>query len=129
VSTLITGTGEHEVDASLRLTSAQLLAATEWELKPEGLCRGDSCVPTRSRPDLEAGGRVDLRVVADLLRRPLAIDDATGAAALGESAAARAEQLGDCRVDDLVLRDLAGNLVEWGTLGRKKKVLVTWASW
>ena len=123
MSTLITDTGEHEVDASLLLTGEQLVTATGWELKPQGLCRGDVCVPTA------AGERIDVRVVAELLGRPLAVDDDTGDAALGESAAARAEQLGDCRVDDLVLRDLAGNVVQWSALGRKKKVLVTWASW
>ena len=129
MTVLITDLGEHAVDAQLRLTPAELLASTGWELKPEGLCRGDICVSARHRADVLVDDRVDLRVVAELLQRPLAIDDATGHVALGESAAARGEQLSSCEVGDLEVRDFTGEPFAWRAIGRKKKVLVTWASW
>ena len=134
MATILTDEATFVVDAATRpgtvlLDAEDLVAVTGWELNDDGLCRGDVCVPTRSRPDVRVDGRVDLRVVSELLSRPLAIDDETGFAALGESAATRATQLADCRVDDLVLRDVDGNEFAWSQIGRKKKVLVTWASW
>ena len=131
---ILTGEDTHEVDAvarpaTLLLDPATLREVTGWELKPEGLCRDDVCVPTRSRPDVRVDGRVDLRVVAELLDRPLVIDADTAVAAIGESAATRAAQLAEGRLDDIVLQDLDGRSFSWPEIGRKKKVLVTWASW
>ena len=126
---LITDEGTFESDATMRLAAEQFTRATGWELKPEGLCRGDVCVVTHTRPDLRIGDRVDLRVAAELLNRPLAVDDVTGDAALGESAAARAEEYTARTLSDLVLHDVDGNKFEWKSVGRKKKVLSAWASW
>ena len=127
--TLITDEGTFDLDAKLQLTKQQFARATGWELKPEGLCRADVCVVTHGHPEVRVGDRVDLRVAVELLNRPLAVDDVTGDAALGESAAARADDYQHRTLDDLVLHDLEGNRFEWKAIGRKKKVLVTWASW
>jgi len=134
MATILTGDGTHEVDAvarraTLLLEPSALREVTGWELKPEGLCRDDVCVPTRSRPEMQVDGRVDLRVAADLLGRPLVIDADTAVAAIGESAATRAAQLAAGRIDDIVLHDVDGRRFSWPGIGRKKKVLVTWASW
>jgi hypothetical protein len=134
MATILTGDAAHEVDAgaapgTLLLDPANLEDLTGWELKPEGLCRGDICVPTRHRPDIEADGQIDLRVFADLLARPLAVDDETQTAAIGESPAHRESQLDEGALDGLVLRDADGEPFRWDSIGRKKKVLVTWASW
>jgi len=134
MATILTGEAEHEVDAvarpaTLLLDPAALHDVTGWELKPEGLCRHDVCVPTRGRPDVHVDGRLDLRVVAELLGRPLVIDPDTGVAVIGESAATRVAQLAAGRVDDIVLHDVDGRRFPWSAIGRKKKVLVTWASW
>jgi hypothetical protein len=102
-----------------------LARTTGWELKPEGLCRGEVCVPTHGHPEVSVDGRVDLRVVASLLRRPLALDEETGDAVLGDSE----QHVSYGRLDDLELRDRAGAPFEWRAIGRKKKVLVAWASW
>jgi hypothetical protein len=37
--------------------------------------------------------------------------------------------LRDANIRDLVLRDFDGNDVSWSSIGRKKKLLVAWASW
>jgi len=126
---LLTDEGAFDVDASLLVDEPTLADATGWDLKPEGLCRADVCVPTRAYPEVHVDGRIDLRVIAQLLDRPLAVDAKTGDAVLGESAAARAAALQDARIDDLVLNDFDGKPFSWSTIGRKKKVLVAWASW
>jgi hypothetical protein len=59
------------------------------------------------------------------LRRPLAFDDETGFAVMGRAI----EPAATGRVDDLELHDADGKPFGWRTLGRKKKVLVAWASW
>jgi hypothetical protein len=114
---------------TMHVTPEVLPDAIGWELKPQGLCRGDVCIPTRSRPDLLVDGRIDLAVVADVTARPFVVEAAAGVAVLGESATARAEQLATRHVDDFELRDAFGNPFRWSSLGRKKKVLVAWASW
>ena len=134
MATILTDDGTYEVEAvarpgTLLVPEGALPGLTGWQLNPEGLCRGDVCVPTRSRPELRVDDRIDLQVVAELLAQPLVVDDDTATAALGASSTVRAEQLADGRVDDLALRDVDGNAFAWAGIGRKKKVLVTWASW
>jgi hypothetical protein len=129
---IITDEGALEVnpDGGALLVDADALASvTGWKLEPQGLCRGDVCVPTRARPEIRVGDQVDARVFADLLRRPLAFDDDAGVGVLGESAATRAEQLASMRVDDFALADVDGRPFRWSSIGRRKKVLVAWASW
>src|SRR5690242_3534482 len=126
--TVITDDGTREVEGT-RVSPAELLEVTGWELKPEGLCRGDVCVPTRGRGDVEVDGGVDLAIVADLLGQPFVVDDEKSVAVIGTSVATRTQQLNDANVHDLVLRDFDGKDVAWSSIGRKKKVFVSWASW
>jgi hypothetical protein len=126
--TVITDDATREIE-STRVSPAELQELTGWELKPEGLCRGDVCVPTRGRPEVEVDGVVDLAVVADLLGQPFVVDDEKSVAVLGTSVATRTQQLRDANIRDLVLRDFDGNDVPWSSIGRKKKLLVAWASW
>jgi hypothetical protein len=104
-------------------------AATGWRLKPEGLCRGDVCVPVRAHPDVVVDGRIDAGKVAALLNRSVVVDARAGVVAYGPSAGAVAEQLGDGHAPDFTLTQLDGTPFTLSAIGRKKKVLVTWASW
>jgi hypothetical protein len=57
----------------LDVTPEELERQTGWELKPEGLCKDDRCVPL---PDGSgADGVVDLTVVAERLGMPLVHDE------------------------------------------------------
>ena len=131
MATIIRDDGVSEVAAvaapgTLLLDPGDLAQATGWRLEPEGLCRGDVCVPTRSHPDLVVSERVDLRVFATALGRPFAFDEETQTAALG----APGEEIdGDGDLAGLVLRDADGAEYTWSRIGRKKKLLVAWASW
>jgi hypothetical protein len=133
--TIVTDDGEISVDAvrangSIRLDPAALMRATGWELKPEGLCRAEVCVPVRDRDSLVIDDAIDLRAFADALRRPLVVDDEADLAVLGVSTIDCAAEREGMRVPaDLSLRDLDGNLHHWSELGRKKKLLFAWASW
>ena len=55
------------------VTAAEFAAGTGWEPKPEGLCRGEVCVPAPgSRRD---DGTVDVGVAAARLGMPVVRDD------------------------------------------------------
>lgn len=98
-----------------------------WDLKPQGLCRGDVCIPTRGR--IADDGRVDLAAFADLLGRPLAVDAEAGAAYLGGSAGERGERLASLEAPDFTLPDLAGRRHSLSDYRGRKILLLAYASW
>jgi peroxiredoxin len=103
--------------------------ATGWSLKPEGLCRGDVCVPVARPEALTVDGRLDVAAVAAALGRPVVIDPAAAMAAMGLAADQRRRALDGLHAPDFRLPDLDGadhGLEEWRG---KKKLLVTFASW
>lgn len=123
-----------EVPAALdgdrvRLPAASLEAALGWTLEPRGLCRGAVCVPTAGHPDLATEAGVDLAAFAALLERPLALDVEQRAAAVGASAATRADRLARLEAPDFALPDLAGRVHRLSEHRGKKVLLIAYASW
>lgn len=103
---------------SLEISAADFAAGTGWDIKPEGACKGEVCVPL---PDgysaTDAADRLGMAVVRD---------DASGLTALGpESLSGRA--LVTAQLPDIVLPDLDGNDFSLSSLRGKKVVLVAWA--
>jgi hypothetical protein len=113
--------------SSFLIEPAAVEQATGWELRPEGLCRGDVCVPVFDRVALVSDGLVDLAGLARALRRPLAIEPEAGFAVLGEATDETAEPGLDAPT--FTLPDLDGNPVSLADFPAKKKLLVAWASW
>jgi len=113
----------------VRLSAGSLERALGWELKPQGLCHGEVCIPSAGRAGLLSDGQVDLAAFAELLQRPLALDVDERAAAVGASARERAELLGGGVAPDFTLPDLMGR--EWTLSGLrgKKVLLIAYASW
>jgi hypothetical protein len=106
----------------LLVSADALLDATGWELKPQGLCQGEVCVPAAlSEP-------VSLVEVAALLGRPLAHHDLGDqvVAVLGEAAGSRVGP-GES-APPLVLPDVDGAPLPVGVRGRKTAV-VAWSTW
>ena len=100
-------------------------AAPGWEIKPEGACKGDRCVPL---PDGADDGALDVRVLAERLGMALVHDDEHGLWALGpESGRARAAVAPSCRT--LTLPDRHGKPFSLRSLRGTKVLLVAWASW
>jgi hypothetical protein len=116
------------VDGQLLVAPAAITAALGWELKPEGLCRDDVCVPVLGRLPAGDDGRVDLLSAADVLRRPTLLDADAGVLVIGVSAADRGAALTGL-LPAFSLPDLDGvahATTEWRG---KKKLLVAFASW
>ena len=100
-----------------------------WTLKPEGLCRDEQCVIVPDRTALGTGEGVDLRAVAELLDRPVAVDDAAGLVAIGASRAPRTAALQNQQAPDFRLPDLDGTWHALSDHRSKKKLLVAFSSW
>jgi hypothetical protein len=119
-------------DGHVFVTREALKTELGWELKPEGLCQGDVCVPLRDRgalaPDGEEAG-VDLAAFASALGRPLALETDSGIAALGIAAGERAAQLASLEAPDFELPDLDGKLHRLSDHRGKKVLLIAYASW
>lgn len=101
--------------------AAEFATGTGWEIRPEGACRGDICVPLGDA-DPEA---LSVESLADRLSMPLVRHDenlaALGPAVLGGRALLTAE------APELVLPDFDGNAFRLSSLRGKKVVLVAWA--
>lgn len=119
---------EHDLPGSGRHVDAAALAgATGWVLKPEGLCRGEVCVPLLGRAVTDDDGRVDLLAWAEALG--LLAATTTGGDVVAVVAAPAPPPAGDAPAPSLVLRDVDGHEVSFDDLAGHKRVLVTWASW
>jgi hypothetical protein len=93
-------------------------AGTGWQIRPEGACRGDVCVPLRSSFELAS--------TAALLGMALVHDESHDLWALGpESLGGRA--LVTAEAPELVLGDLDGNEFRLSSLRGQKVALVAWA--
>ena len=127
--TLIDGQTRHEIVATGSPNDPVISPrALGWELKPEGLCRDDVCVPLRNTVADDHGG-LALTDFARLTGRPAVIDGARSVAALGVSAGARGEQLRSLAAPDFTLPDPHGNPVSLSDFGRRKRLLLAWSSW
>lgn len=111
------------------LDSADLEKALSWELKPEGFCRGSTCVPIPNGSTVVSDGAVDLTEFAKLIDRPLAIDTEERAAYLGTSAGTRAELLTSLEAPNFTLPDLNGKTHSLSDYRGRKVLLVAYASW
>jgi hypothetical protein len=117
---------------ALWLSLADLHAATGWESKPQGLCRGDVCVPippARTSEFFAPDGRFNLAAFARHIGRPAVHDDAAGVWLLGEPAASRRDALRSLEAPDFTLPDLDGNTFTLSQFRGKKVLLLSWASW
>ncbi len=121
--------GRLDADGRALIALDDLPAALGWELRPEGLCRGDVCVPVRDRTGLEVDGAVDLVAVGAALDRPVVVDAEAGVVAFGAHRAERRRGVAEHEAPPFTLPDLEGNprsLAEWHT---KRKLLIAFASW
>jgi hypothetical protein len=103
--------------------------AIGWELKPEGLCREEVCVPVRDRAALEAGDLVDLTAAAAALGRPVVVDAGAGIVAVALAAEERRRALQDLVAPPFTLPDLDGGLHSLEEWRGRKKLLVAFSSW
>lgn len=103
---------------TLDLNAEAFRVATGWDIKPEGACKGEHCVPLP--------GGFSVRLAAERLGMALVEEPTVGVWALGpESLTGRA--LVSAEAPEVVLKDLSGNDFRLSSLRGQKVVLVAWA--
>ncbi|MEQ8839522.1 MAG: hypothetical protein RIB98_00960 [Acidimicrobiales bacterium] len=117
------------VDGRVVTDQAGISAALGWQLKPEGLCRDDVCVPVRDRDALRVGDGFDLTAVAGLLGLSTLVDADRELVAVSAPAADRRAALKGRVAPDFSLPDLDGNLHTLEEFKDRKRLLVAFASW
>lgn len=115
-------TGDH-----LWLAPGELKTATGWELKDEGLCRGDACV--RVDEAWLDDGKVDLTAFAKYMGQPQLRDAASSAWAFGESVNQRRDAIDSVAAPDFTLPDIDGTLHSLSDFRGKKVFLFSWGSY
>jgi hypothetical protein len=135
--TLLTESGEHEVTSAAPSTEAlwcsalDAHAATGWEAKPEGLCKGPVCVPLPAGRERELvdGGRINLAGLWRHLGQPAVRSERGHVWVLSEGARERKAALASLEAPDFALPDPSGRMHRLSDYRGKKVFLVTWASW
>ena len=122
--------GEADPDrGSFLVEPADLMTALGWELKPDGLCRGDVCVPVRDMDAVRVGERIDLAAVVDALGRPSVADLDAGIMAVALPAELRRRALRDLDAPDFTLPGLDGHSHSLSDWAGRKRLVVAFSSW
>lgn len=126
--------GRFEADALWVPIAA--LSRLGWELRPEGVCRGDLCVPLPRareneflRNDEDGIERFNLSAFAALRNQPIARAARADVFAIAEASDDRAEALRGGEAPDFALPDLDGRIHRLSDHRGQKVFLVSWASW
>ena len=120
---------------SLWLETNELKRLTDWELKPEGICRGDLCVPIPPGADANFASKRDgatylnFTALADLMNKPWASDAKHRVWYFGAQAAERGNALQSLHAPDFELPDLDGKMHRLSDHRGQKVFLLAWASW
>jgi AhpC/TSA family len=112
---------------SLEIDQSAFEARTGWEIKPEGACKGDACVPLPA--GASENGTLNARILSEKLGMSLIADETQNLWALGPETAVTGRALTSAVAPDISLPDLEGNLFRLSDLRGRKVVLVSWASW
>ena len=105
------------------LTRAEFEQGTGWQLKPEGACKGDVCIPL---PETLRGDDLDVQTLAQAMGLPLAQAPSFGLSALGP-ASIGSRALTTATAPEMALPDLDGKVFRLSSLKGKKVLVYAWA--
>jgi hypothetical protein len=117
---------------NLWLRLSDLRSATGWELKPQGLCRDELCVPipaARHDEFVRSGEFVNLCSLAGQLGQQVVHDDSHSVWFFSESVDSRRDALASLKAPDFTLPDLDGKPHSLSNYIGRKILLLSWASW
>jgi hypothetical protein len=119
----------------LWLTAAELTRVSGWELKPEGICKDEICVPApaarRTALLREATPKplVNLTEFARLIEQPFAHDEKSRVWYFGPAGWEWKDRLASREAPDFSLPDLEGKVHTLSELRGNKVFILFWASW
>jgi hypothetical protein len=112
---------------ALWIRKADLPRVNEFELKPQGACRGDVCIPIPKT--LVRGAYFNLTAFARKVGQAVVADARARAWSFGEIPVVRGSFLESRMAPDVAVPDRTGRPVHLSDFRGKKVLLVTWASW
>lgn len=119
----------------LAIPLAEFAAVTGMELKPQGICQGEFCLPlgpeVRRELISEHDGRewISLSALAHRLDQPVEAVPAERVWSFGEIPASVQLTLGTGQAPDFALPDRQGRPIRLADFRGKKVLVLTWASW
>jgi hypothetical protein len=118
-------------DGALWVGKDDLPAAIGWELKPEGVCRDETCVPIPAGEEgrFLSGGRFNVSAFAGHMDLPMVHDANAETWVLDETAAVGASAMESLEAPDFALPDLDGRVHRLSDYRGRKVFLAAWASW
>ncbi|MBU3702968.1 MAG: hypothetical protein FGM42_01195 [Ilumatobacteraceae bacterium] len=111
---------------SLRVPAAEFSAVTGWDAKPEGMCRGEVCVPAPGALD---NGQVNVEVAAARLGMPVVHDSDHGVWSLGAATATGRTLATAVARFPSTLIDAMGRGFDFASLRGRRIIMIAWASW
>jgi hypothetical protein len=116
----------HAADA-LWIGKTDLPRVNEFEVKPQGACRADVCIPIPKT--MVRGAYFNLTAFARKLGQAVVADVSARVWSFGEIPLVRGSFLASRMAPDVAVPDRQGRLVHLSDFRGKKVLLVTWASW
>jgi hypothetical protein len=99
----------------------------DFEVKPQGACRADLCVPIPK--EMLRGDFFNITAFAKKVRQPVVVDHDARVWSFGEIQALRGSFLESRQAPDITVPDRQGRPVTLSRFRGKKLLVVTWASW
>lgn len=112
--------------SSLRVPASVFAATTGWDPKPEGMCRGELCVPAAGAL---TDGLVDVDAAANRLGMPIVHDAKHGVWSLGPATATGRTLSSAIARFPSSLIDAMGRGFDFASLRGRRVIMIAWASW
>jgi hypothetical protein len=112
-----------------------LVKVTGLELKPEGACVGDICIPIKQDQDSalfvtrRGSNWVNATGLAKMVGQSVAVDYDANVWSFGEIPNAHSASLAEGMAPDFAMQDREGNTIKLSDYRGKKVIIMTWASW
>jgi hypothetical protein len=117
----------HVSNSDLWVRKADLPRVNEFEVKPQGACRNDVCIPIPKT--MVQGEWFNLTGFAHKLGQAYIADAASRAWSFGEIPALTGSYLSSRQAPDFAVPDRKGKVIHLSDFRGKKALVVTWASW
>lgn len=121
------GRDPKQVKDALWVRKRDLPGINEFELKPQGACRTDICIPIPK--DMLRGEYFNLTAFAKKVGQPVVADADSRVWSFGEIQALRGSFLEGRLAPDFAVPDRMGRPVHLARFRGKKVLVVSWASW
>ena len=117
------------IDDEPYIAPTDIEVALGWQVKPEGLCKGDVCIPINDRISSGENSSLSLKDAATLAGQPSLSTPEAGIITIGQPNDIRSKALKDRIAPDFTLPNISGTDEALSDWTGKKRLLVAFSSW